>query len=321
MEMRKGWLWILIGMLAVAAASWLLFLWLSPPPLPEGLLYGNGRIEATEVMVSAEVSARVIESHLVEGGSVEAGTVLVRLDVTDLRTRLKQAEAGAAAAERVQVQVAQQLRTWRHHLETATADLGRYRQLREADSISAQMLDQAEDRFREAQGQVEALTAQEIQAAAKLEAERLEIQFLQSQVDKALVRAPIAGTILVKGIETGEIAAPSRTVAVLADLARVELKIYIPQTEIGRIKLNDPARVRVDAFHDRYFEARVARVDPRAQFTPRDVHMPDERARLVFGVVLALVNPEGYLKPGMPADAWVRWQPEAPWPDRLLVPR
>lgn len=321
MAMRKGWPWILIGMLAVAAASWALFLWLSPPALPEGLLYGNGRIEATEVLVSAEVAASVIESHLVEGGSVQAGDLLVRLDGADLRTRLKQAEAGAAAAERAQAQVVQQLRTWRHHLETAAADLERYRKLREAGSVSAQMLDQAEDRFREAQGRVEALTAQEIQAAAKLEAARLEIQFLQSQVGKALIRAPIAGTILIKGIEAGELAAPGRTVAVLADLAHVELKVYIPQAEIAKIKLNDPARVRVDAFPDRYFEARVARVDTRAQFTPRDVHMPDERARLVFGVVLALENPQAYLKPGMPADAWVRWQPEAPWPDRLLVPR
>ena len=95
----------------------------------------------------------------------------------------------------------------------------------------------------------------------------------------------------------------------------------MPESEIGKIKLNDPARVRVDAFPQRTFEARVARVDPRAQFTPKDVHMPDERARLVFGVVLAVDNPEAYLKPGMPADAWVRWKPEASWPDKLTVPR
>ncbi len=80
------------------------------------------------------------------------------------------------------------------------------------------------------------------------------------------------------------------------------------------------ARVKVDAFADRFFEARVARVDQRAQFTPRDIHMPEERVRMVFGVTLALENPQGVLKPGMPADAWILWKSGAAWPDRLFVP-
>lgn len=74
-----------------------------------------------------------------------------------------------------------------------------------------------------------------------------------------MIRAPSAGVILTKGIEAGELAAPGRTIAVLADLARIELKIYVPESEIGKIKLNDPARVRVDAFPQRTFDARVAR--------------------------------------------------------------
>lgn len=64
------------------------------------------------------------------------------------------------------------------------------------------------------------------------------------------------------------------------------------------------------------------KLDARAQFTPKDVHMPDECARPVFGVTLAVDNTKGYLKPGMPADAWVRWQPDMSWPEEILgVPR
>ncbi len=319
--MRKTWLWTLIGVIGLAAVSYALFLWLSPPALPEGFLYGNGRIEATEVMVSAEVGARVLESNLVEGRTVQANDLLVRLDETDLKTRLRQAEANAAAARRAETQVSRQLDTARHHAQTADADLARYRKLRETGDVSAQMLDRAENQQREARGQVETLAARQAQAAASREAASREAELLRSQTGKTVIRAPSAGTILTKGIEAGEIASPGRTIAVIADLARIELKIYVPESEIGKIRLNDPARVRVDAFPQRYFEARVARVDARAQFTPKDVHMPDERARLVFGVVLAVDNPEGYLKPGMPADAWVRWKPEAPWPEKLSVPR
>lgn len=319
--MRKTWLWTLIGMIGLALISYALFLWLSPPALPEGFFYGNGRIEATEVTVSAEVAGRVLESALVEGRTVQKNDLLVRLDETDLKTHLRQAEANAAAAQRAQVQVERQIGTARHHVQTADDDLARYRKLRETGNVSTQMLDRAENQQREARGQVETLTAQQAQAAASHEAAQREVELLRSQVGKTMIRAPAAGTILTKGIEAGELAAAGRTIAVLADLARIELKIYVPESEIGKIKLNDPARVRVDAFPQRSFDARVARVDQRAQFTPKDVHMPDERARLVFGVVLAVDNPEAYLKPGMPADAWVRWKPEASWSDQLAVPR
>lgn len=319
--MRKTWLWTLVGMIGLALISYALFLWLSPPALPEGILYGNGRIEATEVTVSAEVGGRVLESTLVEGRAVQKNDLLVRLDEADLTTRLRQAEANAAAAQRAQAQVERQLIPARHHVQTADDDLARYRKLRETGYVSSQMLDRAENQQREARGAVETLAARQAQAAASLEAAQREVELLRSQAGKAVIRAPAAGTILSKGIEAGELAAPGRTIAVLADLARIELKIYVPEREIGKIKLNDPARVRVDAFPQRTFDARVARVDQRAQFTPKDVHMPDERARLVFGVVLAVDNPQAHLKPGMPADAWVRWKSEASWPDKLTVPR
>lgn len=319
--MRKTWLWTLVGMIGLALISYALFLWLSPPALPEGILYGNGRIEATEVTVSAEVGGRVLESTLVEGRAVQKNDLLVRLDEADLTTRLRQAEANAAAAQRAQAQVERQLIPARHHVQTADDDLARYRKLRETGYVSSQMLDRAENQQREARGAVETLAARQAQAAASREAAQREVELLRSQAGKAVIRAPAAGTILSKGIEAGELAAPGRTIAVLADLARIELKIYVPEREIGKIKLNDPARVRVDAFPQRTFDARVARVDQRAQFTPKDVHMPDERARLVFGVVLAVDNPQAHLKPGMPADAWVRWKPEASWPDKLTVPR
>lgn len=319
--MRKSWVWTLMGMLGLAAVSYALFLWLSPPTLPEGLLYGNGRIEATEVTVSAEVAARVLDSALVEGRTVQADEVLVRLDTTDLTTRLAQAEANALATQSARADIGRQLDTARHHLATAQTDLARYRKLGATGNVSAQLVEGAENRQREVQGQVEALAARQQQAAAQQEAAAREVELLRSQLGKAVIRASAAGTVLTKGIEVGELATPGRTVAVIADLTRIELKVYVPESEVGKIKLDGPARVRVDAFPERYFDARVARVDPRAQFTPKDIHMPDERARLVFGVVLAVNNPEGILKPGMPADAWLRWQPDVPWPRKLVVPR
>lgn len=294
---------------------------LKPPALPPGFLYGNGQIEGTEVGVSAEVTGRVTESTIVEGKPVKDGDVLVRLDDSDLKAQLAQAEAEVAALQQEQAGVRGQIEIWEHHLQTARVELARYLKLRETQTITPQQLDQVSDRAREAEGQVTTLKAQASRENARVEAARRRVDWLALQIEKTTIEAPIDGTILVKAIELGELASVGRVIAVLVDLSDLELKIYIPESDIGRVRLNDAARVQIDAFPGRTFDARVKRIDERAQFTPKDIHMPEERSRLVFGVTLALDNRDGYLKPGMPADAWVRSATDAPWPELLKVPR
>lgn len=319
--MRKSWLWTPAVLLLLAAGSYAFYLYFTPEPLPEMVLYGNGRIEGTEVRVSAEVPGRVVESTLVEGTTVDAGDLLARLDDTELRLELARARAEAAAVELERQQVAEELRAWRHHRETAEADLARARELRQRDTIPEARLEQAENAAQEARARVGALDAQLSAIRARREAAETVAALVEAQLDKTRIHAPIDATVLVKAVEEGEFVQPGRVVAVLVDLDRVELRVFLPQREIGKVRLGDPARVRVDAFPERDFEARLARVDQRAQFTPRDVHMPEERVTQVFGVTLALANPDGLLKPGMVADAWILWQDGADWPERLTVPR
>ena len=86
-----------------------------------------------------------------------------------------------------------------------------------------------------------------------------------------------------------------------------------PEKEIAKVRLGNPARIYADAFPDRYFTGKVEEVAQKAEFTPREVQMQEERAKLVFGVKVTIQNPEGYLKPGMPVDAKIRWKGDAPW--------
>lgn len=111
--------------------------------------------------------------------------------------------------------------------------------------------------------------------------------------------------------------APGTPLVTFVDLSRLYAKIYVGQGELGKIRIGDPARVYADAFPKRYFEAIVSEVSEQAEFTPRDVHMKDERVNLVFSVKLAIKNPEGVLKPGMPVDARIRWDPDSSWGDAL----
>lgn len=319
--LSRTWLWTPIAFVALAVGSYLLYRWLTPPALPEGLLYGGGRIEGTEVTVASEVTARVLESKLVEGIRFQAGEELVRLDEADIRLQLDRAQAERVAAARERDRLGQELRTAQHHLASARTDYERYESLAKDGTIPLQRRDQASNALAEAQGRAQILTAAITQATARIESMDKNVELAQSQLGKTIISAPLSGTLLTKSIEVGELATPGRPIATLMDLTRAELKIYIPEKDIGKLRLGNEARVRTDAFADRYLIARVSRMDAQAQFTPRDIHVPEERTRLVFGVTLALENREGQLKPGMPADAWVRWNPASVWPAQLVVPR
>ena len=146
-----------------------------------------------------------------------------------------------------------------------------------------------------------------------------QVALAESKLEKAEVTAPISGTILIRAVETGEVVDAGQPLATMVNLGQLELKVYVPGDIVTRISLGDPARIRVDGL-SRDLSAKVGRIDDFAQFTPRDVHMPEERVRMVYGVTLVPDNPAGSLKPGMPADAWIRWDPETGWPPTLPVP-
>lgn len=320
-KLRQSWVIALLLLLLAAGASYVLYLNVRSDPLPEQVIYGNGHIEAKEVRISAEVNGRVVSNFLVEGSDVKKGDVLVQIDDEHFKLERAKTKAEIAAIGHERMEVAQELATWRHHRSTAARDYERYSKLGSKNIVSQQSLEKAEDGLREAEGKVGALKARVAAIEAKSEAAKRALDLVEISLAKTTMRSPINGTALVKAVEIGEFLLVGGTAGVLVDLNRTELKVFIAEKEIGRVHLNDRARVRVDSFPTRNFEGKVIRVDQKAQFTPREVHMPEERARMVFGVTLSVQNPEGALKPGMPADAWILWKQGAPWPERLHIPR
>ncbi|MFU8877788.1 MAG: HlyD family secretion protein, partial [Wenzhouxiangellaceae bacterium] len=320
-SMRSGWLWTAVVVLAVAGGSYGLYAYLKPEPLPGQVLYGNGQIEATDVRLIAEVEGRVVESALVEGRRVARDDVLVRLDETDFRLEMARVEAEIEALAQERERARRQEELWRHHLGTAERQLDRLRRLLARENVPEHEVERAEDAFREARARVAVFEAEIAAIEQRIVASRQERELRDNRLAKARIAAPLDATVITRAVEPGEFVRPGQRLATLADLSRVELRVFIPGRHIGRITLDGPVRVRVDAFPDRWFEGRIARVDDTAQFTPRDIHMPDERTRMVYGVTIALDNPEGILKPGMPADAWILWQADADWPERLFVPQ
>jgi HlyD family secretion protein len=122
------------------------------------------------------------------------------------------------------------------------------------------------------------------------------------QADKLVVRAPADGTVLVRNLEVGEVVGPGATVFVLGQLDPVQLTVYLPEDSYGQVKLGQIARVTVDSYPGVSFPATVVRIADQAYFTPRNVQTVEGRRTTVYAVKLDVPNPEGKLKPGMPAD-------------------
>jgi HlyD family secretion protein len=146
--------------------------------------------------------------------------------------------------------------------------------------------------------------AQSDVAAAEAEAERGRAQLQEAQANRndLTVVAPFDGTIATRVAEPGEVVAPGTAIVTMIDLSKIYLRGFVPEGDIGRVKLDQSARVYLDSNPKSPVEAVVLRIDPEASFTPENTYFRDERVKQVVGVKLLIKNPNGAAKPGMPAD-------------------
>lgn len=139
-------------------------------------------------------------------------------------------------------------------------------------------------------------------ARFQIETVRAAVGVIQIQMDRLVVYAPGYATVLARTVEPGEVASPGAPLLTLARLDDLTITIYVPEDRYGLISLGQAAEVRVDSFPRDVFAARVVHIASKAEFTPRNVQTPEGRRTTVFAVRLSVENPEGKLKPGMPAD-------------------
>ena len=147
----------------------------------------------------------------------------------------------------------------------------------------------------------------EVEAArAAVAAARAAFDQAAIQTDYAQLKAPGPGIITSRNVEPGEVVTPGREVLTLSSLTTVDLKIFVDETEIGKVKPGQKAEVRVDTFPDKTFAGTVTFISPEGEFTPKIIQTKKERVKLVFLVKVSIPNPSLELKSGMPADAWLR---------------
>lgn len=149
--------------------------------------------------------------------------------------------------------------------------------------------------------------AQSAIMSAQAEANRARARLAEAQANRRDLQiiAPFDGIVATRAVEPGEVIAAGTPIVTVLNLGQVYLRGFIPEGQIGRVRVGQPARVYLDSNSRQPFEAIVSRVDPQASFTPENTYFRDDRVKQVVGVKLQLIDPQGFAKPGMPADGEV----------------
>jgi HlyD family secretion protein len=165
------------------------------------------------------------------------------------------------------------------------------------------------------QGQI--LQAQADIAAAQAEAERARAMLQEARANRQDLRivAPFAGTVATRTAEPGEVVMAGTPVITLLNLSEVYLRAFVPEGQIGRVRISQPAHVFLDSSPTKPVDAYVLRVDPQASFTPENTYFREDRVKQVVGVKLRLRGAVGFAKPGMPADGEILVD-GSEWPTR-----
>jgi HlyD family secretion protein len=287
-------------------------------------------VEAVQVRVSTQISGTVRELLAEEGDRVQKGTPLAVLEREDLdaqlaaaesaalsaRARLADLEAGSRVQEIRQAQAA--LEQALAQYEKARLDSGRYRKLLAEDAAAESMVEDVSTRFEVSRAQVR--QAQERIAllkagarpnqilAAKAEAGRAEkaLDALRVTWSHTRIESPVDGVVQVKNAEPGEVVPPNFPVYTVLNPLDVWVRVYIPESQIPNIRTGAQADVVLDAFPDSRISGTVTYISPEAEFTPRNVQTKEERVNLVFEVKVTIDNPGEGIRPGLPADVFIK---------------
>jgi HlyD family secretion protein len=167
------------------------------------------------------------------------------------------------------------------------------------DSLTVKV---AADTLAQVQANATAAGSKVTQAQKAIDQAQAALNLLDIQLEKLVIASPNDGVILARNIEPGEVVLAGATALTIGQPNNLTITVYIPENRYGEVKLGDHAAVSVDSFPNQSFDATVTRIADQAEFTPRNVQTAEGRQTTVYAVQLAVQNPAGLLKPGMPAD-------------------
>lgn len=278
----------------------------------------SGTFEADEVIVSAELSGKILSFTVEEGDTLAKDKIIGTIDAENLSLQKEQVKASIEALGQKTSDVSpqvklmeQQLQVQQSQLATMKHEKGRTENLLRQDAATGKQLDDINAQIEVMQKQMD-VTQQQINVQRSnistqnrgilSEGKPMEKRVAQinEQLQKANIVNPVSGTVISKYAEAGEIISAGKALYKIADLSVITLRAYISGSQLSQVKLKQPVKVLVDSGANKYREYNgvITWISDKAEFTPKTIQTKEERANLVYAVKVKVQN-DGYLKLGM----------------------
>jgi HlyD family secretion protein len=292
--------------------------------LPKHIVKTNGRIEATQVDVSAKYAGRLADVTVEEGSEVTEGQVVGRVASPEYEAQLRETQFNVQRAKQATVEAEALIDQEKAILASAKSDFERGEQLVAKQIITQQTFDQRRRNYESAQAGLHKATAQRDQAEAAVEGSQAQVERIEAVLRDLVLVSPRSGRVQYQLARSGEFVPTGGKVLTILDLNDVYMTIFVPAATAGKLGIGSEARIILDPVPQYVIPASVSFVAADAQFTPKTVETQDEREKLMFRVKLK-VDPEVLkeyaprVKTGVRGLGIVRTDPMAPWPSALKV--
>ena len=319
---QRSWVLVLIGGI-IAAGAGSAYWWAHRiPPLPPGIAFGNGRLEADEIDIQTKFAGRVLQLLVDEGDIVKGDQVLAIMDTRDLQASLKKADAQVSQAQKFVEEANSNVGQLLTQLKLAQQETERTQELLKKGFATNELSDQRLQQLNGAKAALLAGQARVTEAEHALDAARHDVElFKVNIVDNTLV-APRDGRIQYRLTNTGEVLGAGGKVFTMLDVGYVYMDVYLPTEQAGRAKIGSDARIVLDAYPNRPIPAHVSFLATQNQFDPKTVETQSERDKFLFRVRVR-IDPEllkahaDAVRSGLPGLSYIRVDPKTAWPESL----
>lgn len=269
--------------------------------------YGN--FETDEVTVSSEATGRLLNFSVDEGESLKEGVIVGLVDTSQIVLKRKQVAAQINAAASRLPNIVAQADVQREQIRILEVDHERFKNMLADGAATQKQLDDVEGRISLANKQIDAIETQRKSVVAEIDVLKTQLVQIDDQLQRCRVVNPVAGTVLVRFAQQGEIVAMGKPLYKIANMDFLYLKVFITGDQLSSFAIGEKMNVFVDGENGELLEKEgtVSWVSSSAEFTPKIIQTRDERVKMVYAVKVKVKN-DGDLKIGMPGEVLLKKQ-------------
>lgn len=266
---------------------------------------GYGNFEATEITISAENNGKLMQFSIEEGQTIKSNTIVGYIDTIPIHLKKQQLVVSKNVIADKSKGVLSQISVLKAQLKTAEISKNRIKNLLKENAGTQKQLDDINGKIDVIKQQIRSIQIQNSSVINELYSLDIQIQQLEDQLQKSIIKNPINGTVLTKYTEPNEITSFGKPLYKIANLTTLKLRVYVSETQLSNLKIGEEVTVKIDSDETmKNYSGTISWIASEAEFTPKIIQTKEERVNLVYAVKIDVKN-NGSLKIGMPAEMWI----------------